>query len=73
MTKLFVRRNLYGFFFFSQLTFIHVVAPKKLPKYGTNEYKNIDWELEEKRDLLQNVHWTPEMRAVVPKVKALLA
>ena len=58
---------------FSQLTFIHTVAPKKSPEYGTDEYKNMDWELEEKRDLLQNTHWTPEMRAAVPKVKALFA
>ena len=58
---------------FSQLTLIHTVAPKKLPEYGTDEDKNTDWELEEKRALLQNAHWTPEMRAAVSKVKALFA
>lgn len=60
---------------FSQLTFIRAVAPnlKKLPEYGTDEYENTDWELEEKRDLLQNAHWTPEMRAAAPKAKALFA
>ncbi len=71
MTKLYVRGNIC--MFFSQLTFIHTVAPKKLPEYGTAEYENTDWELEEKRDLLQNAHWTPEMRAAAPKVKALFA
>ena len=53
--------------------FIHTVAPNRLPKFGTDEFKNTDWELEEKRALLQNAHWTPEMRAAAPKVKALFA
>jgi hypothetical protein len=51
-----------------QLIFIHTVAPNPL-----SDDENTDWELEDKRILLQNAHWTPEMRAAVPKVKALFA
>ena len=55
-------------------THIPTVAPEvsESPKYGTEEYEKRDWKLEERRDLLLNAHWTPEMRAAVPKLKALL-
>ena len=31
-----------------------------------------DWAAEERRDLLLNAHWSPEMRAAVPQIRALL-
>ncbi|RDB16759.1 hypothetical protein Hypma_002383 [Hypsizygus marmoreus] len=43
----------------------------KFPKYGSEEYKKVDWAAEEERNLLMNAHLSPEMRAAIPKVKAL--
>jgi hypothetical protein len=46
--------------------------PQLIDTTHSDTPKNTDWAAEERRDLLLNAHWSPEMRAAVPQIKALL-
>jgi len=50
-----------------------VSAPSLRNPSGYRKIEIDDWEAERNRELLLNAHWSPEMRAAVPKVKVLFA